>query len=132
MIERGEKGRNFLLDTRQERRKITLARRLKQLQKASTKKIKNNPPRKLTRLQRQTMLRNLAKARRMRGKASPKKKTVLRNPPTPKKNNNNAVNRQRLLNLQKARKQKRLNAQGRRRATAATRLTTRRRIISII
>ena len=98
VIERGEKGRNFLLDTPSEKLGITLRRRIKQLTK---KKTKRAPKKKVT----------------------PKKPAV-----------NQAVRRrQQLANLKKARRVKANLAKGRRRSsTAATSLTTRRRIISII
>ena len=85
-----------LLDTRQERRKISLRRRIKQL----------------------------------RSKKKPTKKPVKNQPP--KRKNNNALQRQRLLNLKKARRIRALNFAARRRSTAASQLTRRRRIISII
>lgn len=98
VIERGEKGRNFLLDTRGEKLGITLRKRIKQLTKKPTKK------------------------RKVKKKSTPKAPTV-----------DPAIRRRQLANLKKARTVKANLAKGRRRSSAAaTSLTTRRRIISII
>ncbi len=57
VIERGEKGRNFLLDTIQEKRGINLRKRLKQISK---------PKRKITPKQRKILIKRLEKARRVK------------------------------------------------------------------
>ena len=77
VIERGKKGSNFLLDTRSERRGITLRRKLSQLEKTSGfKKLKGKqtPKTRITPTKRQVMLKNLEKAREVRMSNLKKKK----------------------------------------------------------